>query len=161
MDPIGMIIAAIVTGVSTGLGDTIKADVEAAYRTLRDRIVERFSESKWVRRSLERVEGQPSSRNQDELREALESEGEIHQDDDLVRLAEGVRQASRLTAQQMINAAESAKVSHSPQSLDHLKAGETADIKQEIAAGRDAVVEDSGQHISFADTPRNSHDGRS
>lgn len=148
MDPVSIIVAAVVAGAAAGVTDSIKGEVKAAYSALRTRLLARFGTSVLFTNALEDIEGEPTERNKQGLTESLAGKG-ITADDELVGLAGRVVEDSGLSVTQLLDYAEGASVKASGVSVEGASEDTRATIEQEHRFGKNARVEDSGVRIVY------------
>ena len=87
MDPLDLIVNAVVTGATVGLHHTTAAAVKGAYRALKHDFLERYTGTD-VLDAVKSVEGKPRSEaRQAMLREELAEVG-AHRDEELVHAAQ-------------------------------------------------------------------------
>ncbi|MFP4344024.1 MAG: hypothetical protein ACLFU8_04945 [Anaerolineales bacterium] len=87
MDPLNLIVTAVVTGSTVGLHHTTAAAVKDAYRALKHYFLERYTGTE-VLDAVQSVEGKPRSEaRQALLREELAQVG-AHRDEELVHAAQ-------------------------------------------------------------------------
>ena len=142
MDPVSIIVAAVVAGAGSAIGDTVKEEVKAAYSALRTALVSRFESRRSVTQGVERLEEQPDNVDrQDALRFALSDEG-AGDDKELVAMAQSVVDATGSTAENIMRVARNAEVSDSAQRAS-ASGGSTATNRMEVGEG--AKVTGSGQ----------------
>lgn len=105
MDPVSIIVAAVVAGAASGLGDAVKSEVTSAYAALRNALRERFSDRPVVASPLERLERKPDKAGRQEaLRIGLAEVG-VDAGDELVELAQTVLAEAGTTAENVLKVA--------------------------------------------------------
>lgn len=110
MDPVSIIVAAVVAGAATGLGDSVKAEVTSAYTALRNALRERFSDRPVIANPLDRLERKPEkTARQEALRIGLAEVG-VDAGDELVELAQAVLDEAGTTADNVLRVATDAVV---------------------------------------------------
>lgn len=88
MDPVTLIVAALVAGLTAGVTDVAKAAVKDTYTMFRERLHKGVAVSNVAQEALAGVERRPDSKGwQEELQREL-SALEVAQDGELVRLAQ-------------------------------------------------------------------------
>ena len=145
MDPVTLIVAAVVAGASAGVTDAVKEEVKKAYGALRKKLLELFGDAT-TELAVTALEDNPgSSTAKAALTDRLGRES-IGAQDELVGLAERVTAATGLQVEQIQRLATGASVLNSGQFIEGVES-ETA--KQLIDAGEDSRVENSTQSIKF------------
>ncbi|WP_404386495.1 hypothetical protein LL946_07955 [Knoellia locipacati] len=142
MDPVSIIVAAVVAGAGSALSDAVKDEVKAAYSALRKALLARFSDRRSVTQGVERLEEHPDNVDRrDALTFALSDEG-AGEDKELVAMAQSVVDATGSTAENIMRLARDARVSDSPQRAT-ASGDSTATNRMEVGEG--ATVTGSGQ----------------
>lgn len=151
MDPVSIIVAAVVAGATSGVTDAVKDQVQDAYTALRSRILERFRDSRLIKRSLADIEREPTTENEDFLTESLADKG-INDDDELVDLANEVIARTGLSVKLSFKIAKGARVTESGASIEGLNQDSPADIYHSHTVEESAVVDKSPSRIIFRDS---------
>lgn len=152
MDPIALIVAAVVAGASKGIGDEVASEVRALYQRLRERLLARFGHSRSAASALERLEEDPSDQDRRaELAEALRDHGAA-EDDDTVALARRLARASGITVENIQVARDRGLMQDSQQVVrGTVPEGATARNVAEVSG--DARIIGSGAKIDFRGAP--------
>lgn len=149
MDPVSIIVAAVVAGAASALGDTVNTEVKAAYTALREALRAKFADRGSVTHGVERLEEQPRNADRrDALTLALADE-RAGDDPELVRLAQAVVEATGGTAENIMSLGRYAHVSDTTQQAS-AGAGATATNRMELGEG--ATVTGSGQSADASGT---------
>ncbi len=99
MDPLSVILSAVVTGAATALKPTAEQAVKDAYAGLKRLIVNRYGDKADVSSAVEKVEAKPESEGRQlTLKEELTDAG-ADQDEELVQLAQALLEALKSTAE--------------------------------------------------------------
>ena len=137
MDPVSIIVAAVVAGAATGLGDSVKAEVTSAYTALRTALRERFSDRPVVANPLDRLERKPEKTARREALKIGLAEVGVDAGDALVELAQAVLDEAGTTADNVLRVATDAVVRDVDQE-NVLSGGARA--RNEAAIGKGARV---------------------
>jgi hypothetical protein len=137
MDPVSVIVAAVVAGAASGLGDSVKAEVAGAYAALRAALRERFSDRPVVTAPLDRLERKPDRSGRREALHAGLSEVGAADDVALVGLAEAVLDKAGVTAENVLRVSSDAVVKDVVQENAVMGTG----ARNEARIGRRAHVE--------------------
>lgn len=146
MDPVSLIVAAVVAGASAGVTDAVKDDVKRAYAALRRMLVERFTGNSAVQTSIDLLEARPGSATAKATLTEQLGKAHVEEDDELVTLAEAVSGSTGLDVRQFIELARGATVLRSGTVIDGLASGT---VTSTITAAEDSRVEDSGVRITY------------
>lgn len=146
MDPVSLIVAAVVAGASAGVTDAVKDEVRRTYSALRKKLLERFSENPTAMVVLEGLENDPASPvKKSALADNLGKEG-LSDEDELVELARSVTAASGVDVAQISELAKGATVLRSGQVIEGVT---TQSVIQKQRLGEGARIEDSPSTIRF------------
>lgn len=148
MDPVTLIVAAVMAGVSAGVTDTVKGEVKAAYTALRTKLFERFRDNDLVKRSITDIEKDPSEQNAKYLAQSIEGKG-ITQDDELVTLAKDVVAAGNISVDVLTKLGRKANVTDSGAVVEGASDQSRADVTIRHEAGEESVIKDSGVKITY------------
>lgn len=148
MDPVSIIVAAVIAGATSGVTDSVKGEVKTVYSALRKSLLERFRGNDLVVRSVKYLEKEPTEENKRCLTQSIADKG-ISADDELVSLANRVIEDSGLSVTQLLDFAEGASVKRSGVGIEGASDSTRASVRQEQRIGKHAVVEDSGVQIKY------------
>jgi hypothetical protein len=148
MDPVTIIVGAVVAGASAGVTDLVKDELTTAYRALRERLRARFGKGQLLDNAVDELERNPESTDSREVMELLLRKAGVDKDDELVALAEQVTRTAGLDVRQVQKLAEGARAIRAGMIVEGLQPGE-AKIDQRQILGKDAVAEDSPVRIVF------------
>jgi hypothetical protein len=154
MDPVSIIVAAVIAGAASGTTDAVKEEVKTVYSALRERLFDRFRDSVLVKKFLTDVEREPTDENQKYLAESL-SNGGITDSDELVAMANRVVEADGRPPSEILQfstVGKNAKVESSGTSIDGLSQDSTARIFHRHDIGENADVKGSPSVIRFRDS---------
>ncbi|MET4640009.1 hypothetical protein [Mycetocola sp. 2940] len=146
MDPVTLIVAAVVAGASAGLTDAIKGEVTRAYAALRTKLFQRFDDDVNIKSNIGALEADPGSPlHKSALEQNLKKDG-IDQDDELIALAKSVATATGLDVKQIRELAKGATVLSSAQRIQGVTSQKVEQVQH---AGENSRVENSDQIITF------------
>jgi hypothetical protein len=149
MDPVGTVLAAILVGISSGVGDLAKDEVKRAYGALKKRISERFSQ---VNPAVDLYEENSSSVNaRNNLQNVLEAT-HAAEDEEVLTLAKSVLSAANTSAENILRMGDEAEVTDSPQAIE-VQGKEFGNVRNEMVLGKGAKVSGSGQSIRTGRSP--------
>ena len=146
MDPISIILAAIVVGASAGVGDVVKDEVKKSYAVLKAHILSKFETDSPVVAAVDMVEENPSGQKvKEHLRQAL-ARAQAGQHEEFVALANTLLDTAHTTAENVLRADEDAEVTDPTQSIqaDQETSGR---LVNEMDVGRRAKVFKPSQEI--------------
>lgn len=90
MDPIALIVSALVGGLTTGLTDTVKAATKDIYDALKSRLIKKAEKSEDAQDAIAKVEKQPDSKARQELLKEELGKLPLDNDDELLKLAQSL-----------------------------------------------------------------------
>lgn len=147
MDPITVIIAAVVTGAATGLGSAATEGVKDAFQALKSHLRTRYGWDSDVNRAIDDVERSPEE-GKESLRSALAAEGAP--DEATVHAADALLAAAKVSVSDVIGA--DARLEGSAQTV-YLAENPSGDVSVTRAAGDRASLKESGQHVQIGGQP--------
>lgn len=147
MDPITILIAAVVTGAASGLGSTATEGIKDAYQTLKGLLRRKYGWDSDVNRAIDDVEQSPESGKQS-LRSALEGAGAP--DEASVNAAHALLSTAKVSVSDVIG--EGAELESSPQTFFALE-GPAGDVSVNRSVGARASLKHSGQSVQIGGPP--------
>lgn len=93
MDPVTLVVSALVGGLMAGLTDTAKAAIKDMYDALKSRLVKKTDKNEDIQDALDKVEKQPDSKARQELLKEELGKLELDKDDELLKLAQSLLDA--------------------------------------------------------------------
>ncbi|MFC9336007.1 hypothetical protein [Arthrobacter sp. NPDC057009] len=146
MDPVSLVVAAVIAGASAGMTDAVKDEVKEAYSAFRRKLLNRFSADPTAEVLVEAVEDAPESEKKKAALTQLLSKEIVSEEDELVNFAKRVAKAEGVDVEQQMQLANWTTVRRSGQSVKGVTAQR---VRQVMRAGEHALIEDSGQTITF------------
>jgi hypothetical protein len=147
MDPITVIIAAVVTGAATGLGSAATEGVKDAYQALKARLRARYGWDSDVNRAIEDVERSPAEGKKN-LQSALAAEDAP--DEATVDAAQALLAAAKVSVSDVIGA--DARLEGSAQRV-YLAENPSGDVSVNRDVGARASLKDSQQSVQIGGQP--------
>ena len=93
MDPVTLIVSALLGGLTTGLTDTAKAATKDIYDALKSRLMKKAEKHEDAQDAIVKIEKQPDSKARQELLKEELGKLELDQDDELLKLAKSLLDA--------------------------------------------------------------------
>jgi outer membrane protein assembly factor BamB len=93
MDPVTLIVSALVGGLTTGLKDTAKSATKDIYEALKSHLVKKAEKNEDAQDAIVKIERQPESKARQELLKEELGKLELDKDDELLRLAQSLLDA--------------------------------------------------------------------
>jgi outer membrane protein assembly factor BamB/primosomal replication protein N len=90
MDPVTLIVSALVGGLTAGLTDTAQTATKDIYDALKSRLMKKTEKNEDAQDAIVKVEKQPDSKARQELLKEELSKLELDQDDELLKLAQSL-----------------------------------------------------------------------
>lgn len=144
MDPISIIVAAVIAGAASGAQGVASEGIADAYRSLKALLRLRFGRGSETDRAVDEIEGSPES-GEVALRAAL-ADASADRDDELVALARQLLERRTSVVENVEHVGEYAALTDSAMDID-LVAEPEGTVRQERRIGRGATVNQSGQSI--------------
>jgi hypothetical protein len=97
MDPVSLIVSALVGGLTAGLTDTAKSATKDIYDALKARLMKKAEANEDAKDAITKVEKQPDSKARQELLKEELAKLPLDQDDDLLKLAQALLDALKVS----------------------------------------------------------------
>ncbi|MGH3848152.1 MAG: hypothetical protein ACRDR6_00630 [Pseudonocardiaceae bacterium] len=151
MDPVSIIVAAVVAGASSGAQDVASKGIADAYHALKEQLRRRFGQESEVDRAVDEVERSPES-GEKALQAAL-ANASVEPGDELVALAREF--GKRINVENLDELGDFAEVTDSPLTihLDAMPDGSDVNIINKRRYGQNAKGKGSESSISIGGVP--------
>lgn len=153
MEPISLIVAAVVAGVSKGVGDEVAGDVRKLYQGLRERLIARFGNSQSARTVLQKLEEDPGAKKRRaKLADVLADHGAADDDETLALARQLIEATGTTTVEAIQRVGKHGKLKSSAQAIRG-PVPKGADVRVEAHITGHGIIEDSPATIDFNPAP--------
>ena len=128
MDPVTLIVSALLGGLTAGLTDTATAATKDLYNALKSRLMKKAEKNEDARDAIAKVEKQPDSKARQELLKEELGKLELDKDDELLKIAQSLLDALKESS------GNSGKYDVNIQNSQGIVVGDDANVTQNFGA---------------------------